>query len=274
MKRIITWLRDPVVSFVTAGAFIFLLSATFSGSNSSAVIEITEADIARLTYNWKVQKNGDPSPAELRDIVESFVKDEIYFRESKQLGLHINDSIVRRRLVQKLTFLTEDVVRMQPSDDAARKEFFTQNQETYRVPARFSFSHRFFSDDLRTDAKADAAASLGKSSPVGDKFMLQNDYQGLTLGQIAGFFGQEFADSVARLERNPQWQGPIKSAYGWHAIKLDNIEQSYIPSYADVAPQVASDAASSASASAKNAYYEDLKQRYEVIYPASIRRLK
>lgn len=256
-----------------AGATIFLLSTFFSNSNNSSVIEITEADIERLTYNWKIQKSGDPSPTELRDIVESYVKDEMYFRESKQLGLHINDSIVRRRLVQKLTFLTEDVIRMQPSDDTARREFFAQNQENYRVPARFSFSHRFFSTDLRSDAEADAAASLGDTSPVGDKLMLQSEYQDLTLRQIGSIFGQEFADALARLETKPKWQGPIKSAYGWHAIKLDNIEKSYIPSYADVAQQVASDADSAASASAKNAYYEDLKQRYEVIYPASIRLL-
>jgi peptidyl-prolyl cis-trans isomerase C len=273
MKRIVSWLRDPVVSFVTAGACIFLLSTFFSSSNNVSVIEVTEADIERLTYNWKMQKNDDPSPAELRDIVESYVKDEMYFRESKQLGLHINDSIVRRRLVQKLTFLTEDVIRLQPADDTARREFFAQNQETYRIPARFSFSHRFFSTDLRSDAEADAVASLAETSPVGDNFMLQSEYQGLTVGQIAGFFGQEFADALARLETKPEWQGPIKSAYGWHAIKLDNIEPSYIPSYADVAQQVASDAASAASASAKNAYYEDLKESYEVVYPASIRFL-
>ena len=147
-----------------------------------------------------------------------------------------------------------------------REGVFAQNQETYRIPARFSFSHRFFSTDLRSDAEADAVASLAETSPLGDNFMLQSEYQGLTVGQIAGFFGQEFADALARLETKPEWQGPIKSAYGWHAIKLDNIEPSYIPSYADVAQQVASDAASAASASAKNAYYEDLKESYEVVY--------
>ncbi len=180
MKRIVSWLRDPVASFVTAGACIFLLSTFFSGATvETPEAEVTEADIERLTYNWKMQKNDDPSPAELRDIVESYVKDEMYFRESKQLGLHINDSIVRRRLVQKLTFLTEDVVRMQPADDTARREFFAQNQETYRIPTRFSFSHRFFSTDLRSDAEADAVASLAETSPVGDNFMLQSEYQGL-----------------------------------------------------------------------------------------------
>ena len=161
MKRIVSWLRDPVASFVTA-ARAFFCCLRFFQVQTTSVIEVTEADIERLTYNWKMQKNDDPSPAELRDIVESYVKDEMYFRESKQLGLHINDSIVRRRLVQKLTFLTEDVVRMQPADDTARREFFAQNQETYRIPARFSFSHRFFSTDLRSDAEADAVASLPK----------------------------------------------------------------------------------------------------------------
>ena len=166
----------------------------------------------------------------------------MYFRESTAGCIKRFDR--KTSVGPKLTFLTEDVVRMQPADDTARREFFAQNQETYRIPARFSFSHRFFSTDLRSDAEADAVASLAETSPLSDNFMLQSEYQGLTVGQIAGFFGQEFADALARLETKPEWQGPIKSAYGWHAIKLDNIEPSYIPSYADVAQQVASDAAS------------------------------
>ena len=82
-------------------------------------------------------------------MVEDYVKDEIYFRESKRLGLDVDDAIIRRRLVQKLTFLTEDIVENQPVDEETLKSYFEQNKEDYRIPARFSFSHRFFSSDNR-----------------------------------------------------------------------------------------------------------------------------
>ena len=108
------WLRDPVASFIAIGAAIYLLSAAFSGSESLTVIDLNESDIDRLAYNWRQQKNKEPSKSDLKIMVEDYVKDEIYFRESKRLGLDVDDAIIRRRLVQKLTFLTEDIARIQP----------------------------------------------------------------------------------------------------------------------------------------------------------------
>ncbi|MEL0048602.1 MAG: hypothetical protein VW867_08150, partial [Gammaproteobacteria bacterium] len=88
MKR---WLKDPVTSFVIAGTAIFVLSGMFADSEISSVVELTDSDVQRLTGVWRMQKNREPSPDDLVDIVDNFVKDEIYFRESKRLGLDVND---------------------------------------------------------------------------------------------------------------------------------------------------------------------------------------
>ena len=93
----ISWLKDPVTSFVIAGTAIFLLSGMFSNSEISRVIELSDADVERLSGNWRMQRRREPSNEEVRDIVERYVQDEVYFRESQRLGLDVNDAIIRRR---------------------------------------------------------------------------------------------------------------------------------------------------------------------------------
>jgi hypothetical protein len=268
-KRMVKWIKDPVASFIAAGAAIYFLSAAFSESESQTVIELNESDIERLTYNWRQQKNKEPSRSDLKKIVEDYVKDEIYFRESKRLGLDVDDAIIRRRLVQKLTFLTEDIARSQPVDEETLKSYFEQNKEDYRIPARFSFSHQFFSSDLREDPEADAAASLKVEREKGDPFMLRKEYKSISLERIEGLFGNEFAEAMPGLTLDPGWQGPVKSAFGWHTIKLCKKENSYVPRFSEVRQRVASDAVVALGDSATDAYYEDLRQKYKIDYPSS-----
>ena len=128
----IGWLKDPVTSFVIAGTAIFLLSGMFSDSESSRVIELSDADVERLSGNWQMQRGRAPVSEEMHDIVERYIQDEVYFRESQRLGLDVNDAIIRRRLVQKLTFLTEDIASIQPLDATALQNFFEQNRDDYR----------------------------------------------------------------------------------------------------------------------------------------------
>lgn len=269
----ISWLKDPVTSFVIAGTAIFLLSGMFSDSEISKVITLSDADVERLSGNWRMQRRREPSAEELRDIVERHVQDEVYFRESQRLGLDVNDAIIRRRLVQKLTFITEDIASIQPLDEAALQEFFVQNSEDYRVPERLSFTHRYFSSARRENAETDARAALD-SDATGDPFMLQNSYTDRTLGQIRGFLGDEFAAALNKLEPSEAWQGPIKSAYGWHTVKVHKVEDSYIPELPSIVDRVAGDAAVAFRSTASETYYKELKGRYEIIYPDSMNLAK
>lgn len=265
----ISWLKDPVTSFVIAGTAIFLLSGLFSDAGISKVIELSDSDVQRLSGNWRMQRNREPSPEELKDIVAQYVQDEIYFRESQRLGLDVNDSIIRRRLVQKLTFLTEDIASIQPLEESEVLKYFESNKENYRVPERFSFSHEYFSNERREDPESDARKALNTSAK-GDPFMLKNNYLGRTLGQIRGFLGQEFADALAELEPSATKQGPIKSAYGWHVVLLEQRDASYIPEFLAVSERVATDATVAFRSSASETYYNTLKENYEVIYPSSL----
>ena len=130
------------------------------------------------------------------------------------MSLDQGDIIVRRRLVQKLRFLTEDIATGQAPADTELLAYYEANAERYRRPTRYTFSHRYFSTDRREDALADARTALAGGEIAGDPFMLQRSYAAKSVREIGNLFGTAFAEALAALEPADRWQGPIRSAYG------------------------------------------------------------
>ena len=259
-------LKDPLVTFLIAGAAIYFMAEMFADEDIPYEVLVREADIKRLQDQWSMQMRRPPTDQELSGLIEQFVKEEVYYREAQRLGLDRNDTIVRRRMVQKLTFLTEDIATATPLDETALRAHFANNIEDYRVAERFSFSHTYFSSDRRNDAQADAQAAL-LDAGKGDPFMLQRTYSERSEREIGDLFGRKFAASLTLLEVSEKPQGPIESAYGWHTIILSNRSATFIPPFEEVADRVAVDAQQATRRAANDAYYEDLKARYAIIYP-------
>ena len=92
-----------------------------------------------------MQMRRPPTANELNALVEQLIKEEIYYQEAISQGLDIEDTIVRRRMVQKLTFLTEDVSVPEDPSIETLQSFYEDNLQRYQEPTRFSFSHRYFS---------------------------------------------------------------------------------------------------------------------------------
>ncbi|MEM7101457.1 MAG: peptidylprolyl isomerase [Pseudomonadota bacterium] len=260
------WLKDPLASFLLVGGIIFLAARFIADDEISYHIELGPADLTRISEHWAMQMRRPPTEGELQDLVDQFVRDEMYYRESQRLGLDVNDAIVRRRMIQKLTFLTEDIATAAPLAEEALREFFQQNQDDYAVPARYTFNHTYFSPDRRADAKGDAKRAL-PSAAEGDQFILQKRYKRRTELQIRAQFGPEFATAMAQLEPASTAQGPIQSAYGWHNVTLTDVEPAYVPAFETLAERIATDAKQATRVNANDAYFDDLKTRYTVAHP-------
>lgn len=228
--------------------------------------------------------------AELRGLTDDWLREEIYSREAAAMGLDGNDTIIRRRLVQKLRFLTEDLALNEAPTEAELSAFYAANEADYREPARYDFEHRYFSADRRADPAADAAAALKQmlalsqstatsatdsatpaagpanaaTEQLGDPFLLQRSFQARSVRQIGDLFGQGFADAFAALPLN-RWSGPVASAYGQHLIRVTNHLPGYQPPLADVQQRVLADLARNRREAANEAFYDDLRARYRVI---------
>ncbi len=260
------WLKDPLWIFLLCGTAIFFAADWLGEDDIPYRVEVRDADVQRLSDQWSMQMRRPPTEQELSGLVEQFVKEEIYYREARRRLLDVNDTIVRRRMVQKLTFLTEDIATAVPTSEAELRSYYNEHAEDYRLPQRYSFQHRYFSVDRRAAAEADARAALENDAVPGDPFMLQKRYALRSEREIGDLFGRQFSAAIAALTPGEQWQGPIRSAYGWHAVLLTATAASEIQPFESIIDQVAADAQQAARTAANQSFYAQLKDRYEVVF--------
>ena len=212
--------------FVLLGALIFAVSAWRVGrrpaESAAARIEVTAGTIAWLREGYERQWHRAPDADELRGLVNDHLREEVLYREALAMGLDRDDSIVRRRMAQKMEFLTQDIAASVEPDDAALRKFFEGNTARYAKAARVSFRHVFFSRErrgarLEADAgEALAALAQGASDEtMGDPFLREHEFA----DDIATALGREFAEKLAAMPAG-EWRGPVASSYGVHLVRV------------------------------------------------------
>jgi len=274
MKRLY---KEPLVHFLLLGALLFGVFTLVNDEDSSIDtnrIEVTIGDIDRLTKGWTKRWNRAPTESELQGLVDSYIKEEVYYREALALGLDREDTIIRRRMMQKLEFLTNDITALNIPDDTELNKYFLENQGNYQQPAQLSFFHIYFSHDNRgqnaiKDASnvltkiAESSANSIDVSNYGDSFMLQKDFELVTQDEVTRLFGEEFSEQLLRTPV-AKWQGPIKSAYGLHLVRIDKRIDAHIPALSSVIDKVRTDWVFEHRQKANAQMYQVMKNRYEI----------
>lgn len=262
--------KDPLWLFLLFGGLLFALAAN---QDDQRVIRVTEGDVQRIVEQWQQQMRRDPTPAERASLINQFIRNEAYYQEALALKLDAGDTIVKRRLIQKLSFLTEDLAGTATPDESALRAFHAEHQDNYRTPEQFSFSHIYFSADRPVespDQRADVMATKAVEDPTlaGDPFMLQRKYARRSSREIGDLFGQAFAKNLAALPVQESWQGPLRSAFGWHAVQLIDREPATPLGFEQVREKVVIDWKQRQRKTANDAYLENLLATYIIQLPA------
>jgi peptidyl-prolyl cis-trans isomerase C len=259
--------RDPLFGFLIAGAAIFAFDRFTGDTVDVPVIEVTAAQLQRISNQWQGQMGRPPTDQQLNGLLEQWLREEIYYREARAMGLDDNDTIIRRRLTQKLTFLTEDLADASTLDENELRAHYDQAQGQYTEPEHFSFEHRYFSSERRADARADALAAMQVAQPAADPFMLQSSYASRSQREIGDLFGREFARELASLKVTNTWAGPVQSAYGWHLVKLIDRQPQRLLPFAQVRARVSNDLHMQRRQAANDTLYTELRNRYDIRFP-------
>ena len=261
------YLKDPLVIFLLFGLLVFFAERYFVDSEAADYrIDVSNGLQARILDQWQAQMGRPPTEAEATGLLDQWIREEIFYREARKLGLDENDTIIRRRLAQKLTFLNEDLANAEEPSLEALQAYFSEHAADFRVPERFSFEHRYFSSDRRENAEADARAALQSGNQSGDPFILQKSYANRSSREVADLFGREFADQLAALDATlpDAWQGPIASAYGWHLVRLNQKSAARDPLLAEVQDAVRRDYLQQRRRDANESFYQALRARYHI----------
>lgn len=246
-------LRDPLFHFVVFGVVLFLVYTSTSdllSDDSTRKIVITRAEIDFLAGGFERQWGRSPSPAELQGLLDARIREEVLYREALALGMDKNDQIVRRRMTQKMDFLTQDLALLADPTEQELRTFYDENQDQYRTPPRLSFNHVYFSTDSRgARAEEDARRLLAELRAMtttpetapdrGDQFLLRYEYNLQAPIEIQSDFGSEFAENLFELDAG--WQGPVYSAYGVHLVHIGEKVESRIPEFEDLRTRLVGD---------------------------------
>ena len=272
-----TILREPLLHFLAIGALLFGIYSSVNvdaPSQEGKKIVVSTGDIERLAINWSKSWNRQPTEAELKGLVGSYIKDEVYYREALALGLDQDDTVLRRRLVQKMEFLSNDLADLNNPDEEALNQYMMANSEKYELPARISFTHVYFSADKHGDLldvvdKAltrlrEGKLSTSRATDLGDSLMLPYSYTLETPFEVSRLFGKQFAVELFQAETG-RWHGPITSGYGVHLINISDKVEATLPELASVIDKVRTDYLFEQRQKTNKAIYERFKERYEIV---------
>jgi hypothetical protein len=266
-------LKDPLVHFLAVGVALFAVSA-WRGESVSAgreEIVVTAEQVAQARAAAAVLQGREPTPAELDALIEPTVRDEVMYREALALGLDENDDEVRRRLVEKMNYLTQDLADPEPSSEEALRQFYTANPDVFTIPSLVSFDQVFFSPGTRGDRlEADAAAGLAAlragrvPAEVGDRTPLRESYDDAPREQVAVLFGDELAESLFGTAPG-DWTGPFRSDFGLHVVRLRNRSEARLPPYDEIPARVAEEFGAQRRREANERAYLEMRSRYDVV---------
>jgi peptidyl-prolyl cis-trans isomerase C len=279
MKRL---LREPLIHFLLLGAFLFAadryMQPVSGGTPSLKQIQLSLDDLSQMVMLFQSQWRRDPTAQELARLVEDKVQEEILYREALAMGLEKDDTIVKRRMAQKLRFLAEDVAAAREPEKAELRSWFEKNNAMFAQPSRLSFRHLYFSPDRRGQrARDDAVKSLAKlagqpqdaklAASLADPFMFQDFYRDRVPEYLGKEFGPQFAQAVAKLPPG-SWQGPVESGLGWHLVFVDTVIPGRVPAFEEIEPDVKTAWLGEQKTQAWEKAYKAMRAKYTVLLPA------
>ena len=185
-------IRDPLFHFLLLGAVIFAIYGfvTRHRTDKPGEIVVTQGTVENLVTGFTRTWQRPPTEEELQGLVRDYIREEAAYREALALGLDRDDMIVRRRLRQKLEFLSDELASRTEPTDADLQSFLAAHQESFRLSRSFSFRQIYFNPQLHgANLRRDVARVLN---------LLANK-AGRTLRRAIPFFcSRTFRTSLSR----------------------------------------------------------------------------
>lgn len=258
--------RDPLAHFLLLGAALFAAHALWSNyvARADRQLVVDTREIARQSDLFTIENGRPPSDAELQGIIVAYVEEEVLARDAQALGLDADDTVVRRRLAQKMRLLTDAGIIPPPSETELQDWFDTRRSDYVRPESR-TIQHVFFSDDRRDDAKADAAAAdLSDWSRVGDPFIIARQLGPVDRMKVQQDYGGAFARAAFETDPNV-WSGPVRSPFGIHRLRVIDVLPRVEPNFADVRDAAMTDWMDAARRARAVQSVRDRVAKYDVI---------
>jgi PPIC-type PPIASE domain len=267
--------REPLFHFLILGAAIFAAHGliTRHQTDKPGEIVVTQASIENLVTGFTRTWQRPPTEDELQGLVRDYIREEAAYREALALGLERDDMIVRRRLQQKLEFVSDDLATRVEPTDAELQSFLQAHRGEFQIEPLYSFRQIYFNpqahgvnlhgDVARVLDRLQHSDSRVQDADPGDPFLLQENFEDISLSDLKKALGEQFATAISALPID-SWQGPIDSGYGAHLVYVAKHTDSRLPALAEVREQVRREYLDAKRRDATDKFYKTLLSNYSV----------
>ena len=268
-------IREPLFHFLLLGATIFAVYglATRHKTDKPGEIVVTQGTLENLVTGFTRTWQRPPTGEELQGLVRDYIREEAAYREALTLGLDRDDMIVRRRLRQKLEFLSDEMASRAEPSDVELQNFLQTHIGLFQPEPLFSLRQIYFNPALhggnlhRDMARAleslEHTGSHASKADPGDPFLLERSFENMSLSEIRRTFGDQFASAISAL-RLGMWQGPIDSGYGAHLVFVAQRSEGRLPALDEVRDQVRREWLDAKRREATDRFYKAILSRYKV----------
>ena len=279
MKQIARLLREPLFHFFIIGGLLFALYAAVSGPSPAPVNRIVVAPerVTQLSAGHEAVWRRPPTDDELRALIDNFVREEVYSREALALGLDRDDAIIRRRLQQKMEFLTDSGADLIEPSAGELEAYYAANQEGLQDPPRMALEQVFLGQQPTQERVASVLDALHALKPgaeadpmrLGDRSFLPAKVALSTPAALDGIFGAGFFGELTHLPTDV-WAGPVESGYGVHLIRISESVPGRVPPFEEVRNALLREWKSSQAMELREQNYARMRARYDVVLPSSV----
>jgi hypothetical protein len=264
-------LNEPLAHFFVIGLLLFVLFGLVNNDSGRSAEEIVvgQGRISGLVANFDKTWQRPPTAEELQNMIDTWVREEILYREGIAIGFDLDDPVIRRRVAQKMTFIADGMVPDAPGDEEL-EDWLAANVSDYEIPAVYTLQQVYIdpqrhSDDLDVVANS-IQGSLDDGADailLGDSTLLPAEITSSSSAELARVFGAEFVSALAEMPVGG-WQWPVRSGYGLHFVKIDEHIAAREPVLDEVRAAVVRDVLSDKSQKISEAFYAALRESYTV----------
>jgi parvulin-like peptidyl-prolyl cis-trans isomerase-like protein len=264
-------LGEPMLHFLLIGFALFGAYQWMApGDSGGRRIVITQGVVDDLVTQHVAARGREPSSTELNHLIESYVRDEILYREGVRLGLDRDDIVVKRRVRQKIEMIAEEDASTRAPTDADLSAYLVANQARFVRPAILTFEQVFIGQSTSGRGVVHAVAVTREAlrsgtdpEKLGKPTLLPYRMTLSPADLVARDFGASFA---AALEKVPvgEWVGPIDSSFGAHYVRVSDRTPAVAPQLAAVRDHVVREWENERRQRARNDAYARMRAEYAV----------
>lgn len=272
----LSYLKKPLARILILGCCLAAILLIIFGAKEPGLedkkVLIGNADVAQLIAGWNRTWNRMPTEEELSGLLENYVREEILYREALNQNFDENNSMIRRGLIVQMNMLAESQAQEKKISEDAIKAYYDLRKDQYTRPPVYTFTQLNFDSSITSEEIQKIRERLNQNmiSPnstdlPGNRGMLPGNFDEANTDAIKRTLGEKFIESLDDLELKT-WTGPVRSGFGWHLVYINKKSPPEPLPLETVKEAIINELQYEEAQAAKEQFYTELRQQYDVVY--------